>query len=142
MAGGLPLILSQTFRAMIQSRMEAGFKKYHTSHAFADLVLLEPDRSDEAIFFTNIFSYASRKALCEHAYQMTRRDLLARRRELAPVLAKRDMSLNMDLLADRRRTLIDSIGACRSSHAALARSLSGTLDELEDVLTRREASQA
>ncbi|MGD8384256.1 MAG: patatin-like phospholipase family protein [Lysobacterales bacterium] len=134
--GGLPLILSQTFRAMIQSRMEAGFKQYHTSHPFADLVLLEPDRSDETIFFTNIFSYASRKALCEYAYQMTRRDLLARRRTLDRVLGEHGMSLNLERLSDSKRTLLDSIGARGSSHAPVARNLSGTLDELEDALAR------
>ncbi len=136
--GGLPLILSQTFRAMIQSRMEAGFKKYRSSHAFADLVLLEPDRRDEDIFFTNIFSYASRKALCEHAFQTTRQDLLARRHELAPVLEQRGMSLNLDVLNDEQHTLTKSIGVGRSSHAALARNLAGVLDELDDILANRE----
>jgi len=91
--------------------MEAGFRKYRSSHQFADLVLLEPDRADEEVFFTNIFSYASRRALCEHAYQATRRDLLARKDALAPVLEKRGMSLNLDHLTDKNRTLDISIGA-------------------------------
>jgi len=133
-AGGLPLILSQTFRALIQSRMEAGFRKYRSSHPFADLVLLEPDRADEEVFFTNIFSYASRRALCEHAYQATRRDLLARADTLAPVLEKRGMSLNMDHLTDTNRTLDISIGRGQSSHAKLARSLTSVLDDLDDLL--------
>ncbi len=138
-SGGLPLILSQTFRALIQSRMEAGFRKYLNSHPSTDLVLLEPDRGDEEIFFTNIFSYASRQALCEHAYQATRRDLLARRDAFDPVLKKRGMSLNMDLLKDPHRDLQQSIGAGRSSHAVLARNLSGILDDLEDLLDKRKA---
>lgn len=138
--GGLPLILSQTFRAMIQSRMEAGFRKYYRSHPFADLLLLEPDRNDEEVFFTNIFSYASRRALCEHAYQATRKDLLARHKELSLVLEKRGMSLNMDLLRDKNRNLEESIGAGQSSHARLARSLSSVLDDLDDLLENRQAS--
>ena len=116
--GGLPLILSQTFRAMIQSRMEAGFRKYFTSHPFADLVLLEPNRDDEEVFFTNIFSYASRKTLCEHAYQATRKDLLKRSDELSRVLENRGMSLRMDMLNDKQRTLDVSIGGRQASHAA------------------------
>ena len=135
--GGLPLILSQTFRAMIQSRMEAGFRKYYTSHPFADLVLLEPDRGDEEVFFTNIFSYASRKTLCEHAYQATRRDLLASSSKLNKVLNKRGMSLNMALLRDKERSLEDSIGEGQTSHAALARGLSSVLDDLDDLLEDR-----
>ena len=136
--GGLPLILSQTFRAMIQSRMEAGFRKYYTSHPFADLVLLEPDRDDEEVFFTNIFSYASRQTLCEHAYQATRRDLLARSGKLNKVLKKRGMSMNMDLLRDEERSLEDSIGEGQTSHAALARGLSSALDDLDELLDDRK----
>ena len=138
--GGLPLILSQTFRALIQSRMEAGFRKYYSSHPFADLLLLEPHRKDEEIFFTNIFSYNSRNALCEHSYQVTRKDLLARHKSLSQVLEKRGMSLNMDLLTDKSRTLADSIGEGRSSHAKVARSLSRALDDLDEMLDDRKAS--
>jgi predicted acylesterase/phospholipase RssA len=138
--GGLPLILSQTFRALIQSRMEAGFRKYRTSHPFADLVLLEPDREDEEVFFTNIFSYASRRALCEHSYQATRRDLLARRDYLKPLLKKRGMSLNMDLLRDKKRNLDQSMGEGQKSHATVARGLSHVLDELDELLEDRQAS--
>jgi len=138
--GGLPLILSQTFRALIQSRMEAGFRKYYSSHPSADLLLLEPHRKDEKIFFTNIFSYNSRNALCEHSYQVTRKDLLARHKELNQVLEKRGMSLNMDLLRDKDRTLGDSIGEGRSSHAPVARSLSRVLDDLNEALEDRKAS--
>ena len=31
-----------------------------------------------SFFFTNVFSYASRQRVCEHAYTRTRRDLLNR----------------------------------------------------------------
>jgi len=138
--GGLPLILSQTFRALIQSRMEAGFRKYYSSHPFADLLLLEPHRKDEEIFFTNIFSYNSRNALCEHSYQATRKDLLAKHKQLSQVLEKRGMKLNMELLSDKKRTLGESIGEGRSSHASVARSLSRTLDDLDELLDDRKAS--
>jgi predicted acylesterase/phospholipase RssA len=137
--GGLPLIMSQTFRAMIQSRMEAGFRKYYKSHPGADLVLLEPDRRDETIFFTNIFSYADRKALCEHAYQATRSDLYQRRAELEPLLAKRGMALRLDVLQDKGRTLEDSIRPRFHSHAPSARELSAALDRLDRLLDGSQA---
>jgi predicted acylesterase/phospholipase RssA len=139
-SGGLPLILSQTFRALIQSRMKVGFTKYRTSHAAADLVLLEPDRGDEDIFFTNIFSYSSRNALCEHAYQVTRRDLLAHATQLASVLAARGISLRLDLLEDDTRTLQQSIAEGQTSHATVSRDLAKTLNELEELLERSAAT--
>ncbi len=132
--GGLPLIMSQTFRALIQSRMEAGFKKYYSSHPGADLMLLEPDRDDETIFFTNIFRYSDRKALCEHAYQATRRDLLARRKQLEPLLEKRGMALNLDILEDTGLSLDASISRNRFSHATVARDLAVTLDKLDTLI--------
>ena len=101
---------------------------------------MEPHRKDEEIFFTNIFSYNSRNALCEHSYQATRKDLLARHKSLSQVLEKRGMSLNMDLLTDKSRTLGDSIGEGRSSHAKVARSLSRALDDLDEMLDDRKAS--
>jgi NTE family protein len=132
--GGLPLIMSQTFRALIQSRMEAGFKKYYNSHPAADLLLIEPDRGDEEIFFANIFSYASRQALCEHAYQTTRKDLFERRNELAEVLDKHGLRLRTKLLQDKDRSLELSIGEGQSSHAPVARNLSSALDDLDILL--------
>jgi hypothetical protein len=44
--GGLPLVLSQTFRAIIHSRMKAGMEKYGRQYPGADILLFEPDRED------------------------------------------------------------------------------------------------
>jgi len=137
--GGLPLILSQTFRALIQSRMKVGFQKYRSTHAAADLVLLEPNSADSAVFFTNIFSYSSRNALCAHAYQATRRDLLARSTELLPLLSARGIRLRMDVLQDTDRTLDQSLGHGRNRPSAVSRDLSRTLDELQDLMDSRRA---
>jgi predicted acylesterase/phospholipase RssA len=77
--GGLPVVLSQTFRAMIQSRMLVGMRTYKDSYPHTDVLLFQPDRGDDELFFKNVFRYADRKRLAEHAYQRTRRDLLADR---------------------------------------------------------------
>jgi predicted acylesterase/phospholipase RssA len=132
--GGLPLILSQTFRALIQSRMQVGFAKYQSSHPRASLLLVEPGRDDETIFFTNVFSYSSRNALCEHAFQATRADLRHQAEQVAPVLANYGLSLNMDALNDHGRTLSASIDHAVESHTRSSRKLSRTLDELEALL--------
>ena len=47
----------------------------------------EPRGDDAGIFFTRIFTVASRRRVCEHAYQQTRADLLARHDELGATLA-------------------------------------------------------
>lgn len=132
-SGGLPLILSQTFRALIQSRMKVGFDRYRTSHPNAELLLLEPDAEDEAIFFANIFSYASRNALCEHAWRVTRRDLLARADELEPLFERYGLRLRRDWLAEDV-TLADNLSHGLHSHTRVSHRLSATLDALEELL--------
>ncbi len=103
--GGLPVVLSQTFRAIIHSRMAVGISKYRSLYRDADVVLFEPDADDSEIFFTNIFSYATRIRLCEHAYERTRRDLLRRRHELGPALARHGVRLRLDVLRDANRRI-------------------------------------
>jgi len=130
--GGLPMVLSQTFRAVIHSRMAAGLSKYRTQYPGRDVVLFQPERDDGEIFFTNIFSYATRQRVCEHAYERTRRDLAKRAKELAPILARHGMRLRHDVLADPQRRLpIDFRRRARGGALARAASqLQGTLAEL------------
>jgi NTE family protein len=100
--GGLPVVLSQTFRAIIHSRMKVGISKYAKEYRDADVLLFEPTADDSETFFTNIFSYASRQKVCEHAYARTRKDLLKRRYELVPILARHGIRLRVDLLQQER----------------------------------------
>ena len=76
--------------------------------------------------------------MCEHAYQATRQDLLARRTELTKVLEKRGMRLRVNLLNDKERSLEQSIGEGQSSHAPVARNLSSALDDLDILLDDRK----
>jgi NTE family protein len=61
----LATVLSQTFRALIHSRMRVGMDRYDKEFPDADVVLLEPAQ-DEVIFFANMFGYADRRGLAEH----------------------------------------------------------------------------
>jgi predicted acylesterase/phospholipase RssA len=131
--GGLPVVLSQTFRAVIHSRMTTGLAKYRTQYRGADVVLFEPEADDAEIFFTNVFSYASRQRVCEHAYRRTRRDLLNRAAELDPILARHGIRLRRELLADTRRRLdvnLDRGARRRGELGAAAESLAETLHDL------------
>ena len=134
--GGLPMILSQTFRALIQSRMKVGFEKYRSSSQSADLLLLEPNQADDTIFFTNVFSFSSRAALCEHAYQFTRGELRKHRDELARVLARHGFELNEERLDQADRTLMSSLDEEPGSYARVSRRLGRALQDLEGLLDR------
>lgn len=107
---GLVSVLSQTVRTMIHSRMSLGMKAYDTRYPDADVVLLEPPRDDHEDFFSNIFSFSSRRAVCEHAFQVTRRSLWQRRGELEPLLAKHGLALDLEFLGDEERNVWQSVG--------------------------------
>jgi NTE family protein len=136
--GSLPTILSQTFRALIQSRMHVGMASYRSRFPDADLLLFEPDRHDEKMFFVNVFRYADRQKLVDHAYQRMRRDLVRHAHELGPVLARHGLQLNMGVLRDGKRKFATAIAERARAARRVARTLTATLDELEQLLERRD----
>jgi NTE family protein len=126
---GLPAILGQTFRALIHSRMQVGMTSYAARFPQADTLLLEPDRHDETLFFSNVFRYAGRQRLADHAYRQTRRDLLAQANTLAPILERHGLRLNVKLLRERRRSYSTAVAeraertrqTCRRLEQSLSR---------------------
>jgi NTE family protein len=134
--GGLPVVLAQTFRSIIHSRLGAGMERYKTAYPSTDIVLFEPNRADADMFFTNLFSYSSRRRLCEHAYQKTRRELWERRHELGPKLARHGIEIDVERLRDEKMTLVKSLRKTRELRletisSITARELKHTLDDLE-----------
>ena len=147
--GGLPLVLSQTFRAIIHSRLKVGMEKYRRQYPDADVVLIEPDREDADMFFANIFSYSQRKRLCATAFATTRYNLRVRAPMLAPVFARHGITIREDRLADStgdgRAALCDprpirSDPRAKRTVRRTARELSHTLDQLERWVRGRTAS--
>ncbi|AKS42160.1 patatin-like phospholipase family protein [Wenzhouxiangella marina] len=133
--GGLPAVLSQTFRALIQSRMQVGMSKYEKEYPAVGMMLVEPNRNDEQMFFTNIFSYASRNELVDHAYQTTRKELLARADELEPFLETYDLGLNRSVL-ETPRSFHEAMREDAPYLAPVGNDLARTLDSLERLLRR------
>lgn len=106
---GLPAVLAQTMRTLVHSRMHLGVKAYESRYPGADVVLIEPRRDDYESFFSNIFTFTSRRAVCERAYQAVRRDLLSRKDSLEPILAEHGLHLDVAGLEDPERRLWPSI---------------------------------
>ncbi len=117
---GLPSVLSQMVRTMIHSRMSLGLSTYDTRFPDADVMLLEPARDDHEDFFSNIFSFASRRRICEHAYQSTRHTLRQRADHLGPVLERHGLRLDLDFLHDHSRDVWTSVGLPELAEPAAA----------------------
>jgi len=140
-AGGLPVVLSQTFRSLIHSRLELGMKGYEDSHPRTDIVLFEPDHRDPQLFTANTFEYSQRRVLAEHAYQHTRADLRSRRSVLGATLARHGLALNDAVLDDRKRTLLGRRAKPPQTRAAHSlRRLEEVLDDLDRALCARRAT--
>ena len=128
---GLPTVMSQTFRTLIHSRLEVGMAAYETKFKDADVVLIQPERDDYLMFFTNIFGFAERRTVAEHAYTSTRRYLLQNVERLEPVFARHGIKLRRDVL-EQERDLWTGVRQGRRG------SKNETVRELDDVLSRLE----
>ncbi len=143
--GGLTSVMSQTFRSLIHSRMEVGMGKYATDYPDRDIILFEPDSDDPRMFFTNVFSFAQRKYVAEHAYQNTRRALRDRRETLEPILARHGIRILHDVLDDPHRRFrvarADTDRSLKRMHHyknPVTNRLSGVLDQLQKRLTETD----
>ena len=143
---GLPTVLSQTFRTVVHSRLEVGLASYETKFKGADVVLVEPKRDDYLMFFTNIFGFAERQAVCEYAYAATRRDLLERYDQLAPLFARHGVTLRRDVL-EEERNLWEQVKLDRdrvkvaTSPNPMVRRLDDALSRLERLLDAKEKAE-
>jgi len=129
---GLLAVLSQTFRALLQSRMQVGLAKYE-KYEHSDMLVLEPDPDDGDMFFTNVFSFASRRELCNHAYRNTLNDLRLNHDKINSMLEPHGLKLDEDILAETKRTLFDGLTRPnRRSHTTSR--LHRVLDDLADAI--------
>jgi predicted acylesterase/phospholipase RssA len=134
--GGLPVVLSQTFRTLLQSRMQVGLQRYASTYPNIDQLVFEPNSDDGELFFTNVFSFAARRRVCELAYRNTLDDLRKRAEDLRPVLEAHGLSLREDVLADPKRSILKGLPPVVRSTETTAR-LRRALDEVDHVIAAR-----
>jgi predicted acylesterase/phospholipase RssA len=131
---GLPMILSQTFRSIVQSRLKSGLDKYTTQFPKADIILVEPNNDDEMLFNTNLFSYSQRDKLCEYAYQQTRKQIRKKIKEIEPILKRHSYAIDDSNLYNKDRTLNDFLEQQKLGHSKVRQRLDETLNQLERVI--------
>jgi predicted acylesterase/phospholipase RssA len=131
--GGLPAVLSQTFRSLIHSRLVLGLKSYEQAYPNTDILQIEPDHRDPELYLANTFSYSQRRHLAEHAYQQTRQLLRSNQAGLGTQLGYHGITLNHALLDDTSRHLCrPQREPTRVSHALTK--LHTTLNDLSQVV--------
>lgn len=140
--GGLPAVLSQTFRTLLQSRMHVGLARYAQQYPGIDQLVFEPNAHDGELFHTNAFSFAARRRVCQLAWRNTIDDLRLRADELRPVLAANGIRLRDEVLDDDSRTLLAGLAAPPPPSTDTTARLRRALDATERVIARRAATQA
>jgi NTE family protein len=135
--GGLPAVMSQTFRTLLQSRMQVGLAKYAQQYPDIDQLIFEPNSNDGEMFFTNAFSFANRRRVCQLGYRNTLQDLRNRAEILRPVLAVHGIQLREDVLNDKHRTVLSGLGAAPPRSTETTARLRRALEETEHLIKRR-----
>lgn len=143
-AGGLPSVLSQTFRTLIYSRLELGMKHYEHAYPGRDIVLIEPDHNDPELYLANTFSYRQRRELAEHAYQQTRRWLRQQQTQLAPKLKRHGIVIDTRALNDPNAHLLKEQRASPNTNTRLGQALQQlhtVTAQLQQTLDERVAAR-
>jgi len=136
--GGLPVVLSQTFRTLLQSRVQVGMAKYAHQYEDVDQLFLEPNPDDAEMFFTSVFSYKSRRRVCDHAYRATMNDLRRRREQLDPILARHGLRFRDEILDDLERGALDGLSPDRRRHTNTTARLRRALDDVDSLVKTRQ----
>ena len=134
--GGLPAVLSQTLRTLLQSRMQIGMEKYPHQFPNIDQLVFEPNAEDSELFFTNLFSFSARHRVCQLAYRNTLADLRKRADVLRPMLAAHGIGLRDEIINDRHRSLLDGLDVAPRMTETTAR-LRRALDDVDQVVAQR-----
>ena len=137
-AGGLPAVLSQTFRTLLQSRMQIGLAKHQQQFPDIDQLIFEPNAQDGELFFTNAFSFANRQRIAEIAYRNVMADLCHRADALAPVLAAHGLRVREELVNDAGRSILDGLQP-RSRKTETTARLHRALDDIDAMVAARRA---
>lgn len=135
-SGGLPAVLSQTFRTLLQSRMQVGLARYTQQYPNIDQLVFEPNAKDGELFFANAFSFSARRRICEIAYRNTLADLRSRADVLRPLLAAHGIRLRDEILADEQRSILNGIAPSVRDTETTAR-LKRALDDVDQLVANR-----
>jgi len=137
---GLPAVLSQTFRALIYSRMQTGFRRYDYAYPEADTIRIEPRAEDPRLFFSNIFSFSNRYDVCEYAYRSTLTYLHENFASIDQKLRRHGLHLSRSVTDDTTRRLFETRSAAAAAGDPFEQA-GDVLDRLERTLERIESRQ-
>jgi hypothetical protein len=118
--------------------MQVGLARYVQQYPDVDQLVFEPNETDGDLFFTNAFSFASRRRVCQLGYRNALDDLRQRRETLAPMLAAHGLSLRAEVLDDANRTVLSALPPAPPRSTETTARLRRALDDTERLVAQRE----
>ncbi len=146
---GLQFISAQVTRILTHSGLHYHIKQLRRLHPDVDIVLIEPNREDFEMFFSNIMRYSARLAVARHGFESVTLELAEDYPALKSILARHEVPISRRLVITELAEIRDSgydvevirkvlearSGPCnRYDHDSEVCQLTRTLAELEMAL--------
>ncbi|HVO54822.1 MAG TPA: patatin-like phospholipase family protein [Solirubrobacterales bacterium] len=123
---GLPAIANQTFRLIAHQRLHQAVGMWQEKYPGVDIVLVEPEPTDELMFGTPIMDYSRRLTIARHGFESVTATL-AKDYERFDEIAKRH---GLEISGDRVRRVVEAAEDSEPEQSAWRRVLTQTTSVL------------
>jgi NTE family protein len=130
---GFPQIGYQAFKLIAHQRLHEVAQRWKERYPGVDIVLIEPEASDELMFQTNMLNYASRVEIARHGFESVTLQLAHDYQRFKRIAARHDIEIS----ATRVRKVVKHFGAERESTRAWRK----ILEQTTSTLLRQSAEQ-
>jgi NTE family protein len=130
---GFPHIGYQAFKLLAHQRLHELARRWEERYPGVDIILIEPDRSDELMFQTSVMNYTSRVEIARHGFQSVTLKLAQDYPRFKRICARH----GIDISATRVRKVVKHFEAERESTRAWRK----ILEQTTSTLLRQSAQQ-
>jgi NTE family protein len=123
---GMPAIANQTFRLIAHARLHQAVEQWRERYPGVDIVLVEPEPTDELMFGTPIMDYSRRLRIARHGFESVTATL-AKDYERYEELAKRH---GLEISGERLRRVVEAAEEEEPEQSAWRRVLTQTTSVL------------
>ncbi|ADB49814.1 patatin-like phospholipase family protein [Conexibacter woesei] len=131
---GFPHVGYQTFKLMAHGRLHELKRQWEQRYPGVDIILIEPDPSDELMFRTSVMDYGSRVAIAKHGFRSVTVKLSEDYDRLRRIAARHGIEIS----ATRVRKVVRHFQVAESGETARWRSI---LEQTRATLLRQSASE-
>ncbi len=130
---GFPQIGYQAFKLIAHQRLHELARRWEDRYSGVDIILIEPNPSDELMFQTSILSFTSRVDIARHGFESVTLQLAQDYQRFKQITARHGIEIS----ATRVRKVVKHFGAERESTRAWRK----ILEQTTSALLRQSAGQ-